>query len=93
MRVDGATLESAASYDFEDDNQLTIRVRATDRAGESLEKTLTISVTDANDAPVAVDDLRSTTEDTRLDLPVSGATEPGSQRHRPRTRAPLTVSR
>ena len=76
MRVDGDSLESNARYDFEADNSLSVRVRATDDAGEFTEKALTVTVTNANDAPVAVDDDATTSEDITLDLPVSGVGSP-----------------
>jgi hypothetical protein len=78
VSIDGSSIESAASYDFESDDQLAIRVRATDEAGESLERAFTVTVTDANDAPVAVDDDFPGNEDTQLDLPVSGAGSPAA---------------
>ena len=75
VRVDGDSLESNVRYDFEADSSFSVRVRATDDAGEFTEKAFTVTVTDANDAPVAVDDDASTNEDTSLVVPVSG---PGS---------------
>ena len=78
--VKGRRLRTSASFDFETDPMLSIRVRATDKAGESFAKSLTVTVTDVfeNLAPVAVDDSRTTPEDTRLDLPVSGAGSPAA---------------
>ena len=72
VRVDGDSLESNVRYDFEADSSLSVRVRATDDAGEFTEKAFTVTVTNANDAPVAVDDDATTSEDITLDLPVSG---------------------
>ena len=74
--VVGSELRTAASFDFETDADKSVRVRATDGEGEYTEKAFTVTVTDANDAPVAVDDDAATTEDTQLDLPVSGAGSP-----------------
>ena len=91
VRVDGDSLESAAGYDFENDSSFSVRVRATDDAGESTEKAFTITVSDANDAPVAVDDDATTTEDTQLDLPVSGAGSPAAN-DTDQDGDPLTVS-
>jgi hypothetical protein len=76
VRVDGDSLESTARFDFEADSSFSVRVRATDDAGESTEKAFTVVVSDANDVPVAVDDDASGTEDTTLDLPVSGEGSP-----------------
>lgn len=78
VEIDGDSLESAVEYDFETQNELTVRVRATDAAGEFVEEALVVAVTDENDAPVAVDDDATTTEDTTLDLPVSGAGSPAA---------------
>lgn len=78
VQIDGESLESAVSYDFETDPSLSVRLRATDAAGEFIEKALTVTVTDANDAPVAVDDDATAIEDTQLDLPVSGAGSPAA---------------
>ncbi|WP_460709872.1 Ig-like domain-containing protein [Nocardioides dilutus] len=91
VRIDGDSLESAVSYDFEADPSLSVRVRATDEAGEFTEKVFTVTVTDANDAPVAVDDDATATEDTQLDLPVSGAGSPASN-DTDQDGDPLTVS-
>jgi Ca2+-binding RTX toxin-like protein len=77
VAVDGAALRSAASYDFETDDQLAIRVKATDEAGTSVERALTVTVTDVGEnPPVATDDAFETPEDTDLVLPVSGAGSP-----------------
>lgn len=48
--VDGTTLRTAASFDFEAKSQYAIRVRATD--GGSVETALTVAVTNVNEAPV-----------------------------------------
>ncbi|MEZ5931521.1 MAG: putative Ig domain-containing protein [Alphaproteobacteria bacterium] len=62
--ADGALLdhEAAASHD------LTVQV--TDAAGESYEKTFTISVGDVNEGPVAVDDVARTSENQALKIDV-----------------------
>ena len=44
-------LQAAASFDFETQNTYSIRVRSTDQNGLSVEQALTITVTDANEAP------------------------------------------
>ncbi len=78
--IDGKRLLTAASFDFEADPTLSIRVRAKDLEGATYAKSLTITVTDVgeNVAPVAVDDTKTTSEDTTLDLPVSGAGSPAA---------------
>ena len=64
--IQGKRLLTAAGLDFEADPGLSIRVRATDLEGARLTKSLTVTVTDVaeNAAPVAVDDPRTTPEDT-----------------------------
>ena len=75
--IDGDDLETAASLDHEADDQLSIRVSATDADGATYEKALTVTVTDVSEAPpVAVDDSYTTDEDVELTLPVSGAGGP-----------------
>jgi VCBS repeat-containing protein len=53
--IDGTTLKTAASFNFEVKSSYSIRVRATDAGGLTFDKVLTISVTDVNDAPVLAD--------------------------------------
>jgi hypothetical protein len=78
--INGRKLRTAASFDFETKATLSIRVRAKDKVGESFAKALTVTVTDVfeNAAPVAVDDTRTTTEDTVLTLPLSAAGSPAA---------------
>jgi ELWxxDGT repeat protein len=52
--INGATLKTAASFDFETKTSYSIRVRTTDQAGETFEKEFTISVTDGNDTPTDI---------------------------------------
>jgi hypothetical protein len=52
--IDGSLLKTAALLDFETQNTLQIRVRATDQDGLSLEKALVIAVTNVNEAPTDV---------------------------------------
>ncbi len=49
--IDGNALKLAATPDFETKSSYAIRVRSTDAGGLSTEKTLTISVTNVNEAP------------------------------------------
>jgi hypothetical protein len=53
LDADG-TLKTAAGFDFEARSSYSIRVRSTDASGLSVEKELTISVTDVNEAPELV---------------------------------------
>jgi VCBS repeat-containing protein len=59
----GATLRTAVSLDFETTPTQSVRVRATDAGGLSVERALTVTVTDVDDPPVAVDDTRTVVED------------------------------
>lgn len=76
VEIDGDSLESAEEYDFEAQSELSVRIRATDSDGEFVEEALVVTVLDANDAPVAVDDSKSGTEDTTLEMPRAGAGSP-----------------
>jgi len=50
----GDELYSTASFDFENKALYTVRLSATDVAGESIDKAFEISITDANDSPEAL---------------------------------------
>ncbi|MFM7076088.1 MAG: S8 family serine peptidase, partial [Planctomycetaceae bacterium] len=52
--IAGASLVSAAAFDFESRSALSVRVRAVDAAGNAFERPLLVTVTDANDTPVAI---------------------------------------
>ena len=52
--IDGSTLKTAASFNFEGRSSYTVRVRSTDAGGLYAEKTLTIAVTDVNEAPTDI---------------------------------------
>ncbi len=59
----GSSLRTAASLDFETAPSLSVRIRSTDSAGLTVEKAFTITVTDVDDPPVAVDDTKTVVED------------------------------
>ena len=61
--ISGSSLRTAAVLDHETTPTRSIRVRATDSGGLFVEKQLTITVTDVDDPPVAVDDTETVTED------------------------------
>jgi VCBS repeat-containing protein len=61
--ISGSSLRTAAVLDHEATPTRSIRVRATDSGGLFVEKQLTITVTDVDDPPVAVDDSKTVTED------------------------------
>jgi ELWxxDGT repeat protein len=52
--IDGATLKTADSFNFETQSSYSIRVRTTDSGAESFEKQFTITVTDGNDGATQV---------------------------------------
>ena len=54
--IAGSQLRTRAVFDFETDNSYSIRVRATDTEGAVFDQPLTITVVDADEPPVAVDD-------------------------------------
>jgi hypothetical protein len=57
FQVNGSSLDAVGSFDFETQSSYSIRVRTTDSGTGSLthEEQFTITVTDANDAPTAID--------------------------------------
>lgn len=57
--LDGATLRSAVSFDFESRETYSIRVRTQDQGGLSIESPLTISIRDNNDLPTDLELLAS----------------------------------
>ena len=59
----GSTLRTAALLDHETHPTRTVRVRSTDAGGLTVEKAFTITVTDVDDPPVAVDDTKTVVED------------------------------
>lgn len=52
--IDGTTLTSAESFDFEAKSSYSVRVRATDAGGAFFEKSFTITVVDVNEAPSGI---------------------------------------
>ena len=70
--ISGNTLRTNAPFDFETKSSYSIRVRTADSGGLSFETAFTITVTNANDAPVAVDDAFLAVEDTSLTVGPAG---------------------
>ncbi|MDQ3737727.1 MAG: Ig-like domain-containing protein, partial [Actinomycetota bacterium] len=56
FRINGAKLETDASFNFETKPSYSIRVRTTDNTGGTFEKAFTITVTDVNDRPTPTGD-------------------------------------
>jgi O-glycosyl hydrolase len=57
--LSGATLQTAAVFDYEIQSSYSIRVRSTDQGGLSTEKVFTITVQNVNEAPTAISLLNS----------------------------------
>lgn len=51
FQIDGSSLKTNASFDFETKSSYSIRIRSTDQGGLSFEKAFLISVSDVNEAP------------------------------------------
>ena len=54
VSIEGGVLKSTQSYNFEEKDNLTVRIKTTDENGESFEKQFSISITDQNDAPTGL---------------------------------------
>jgi len=61
--INGAMVQTNGVFDYETRSGYAIRVRVTDSGGNIFEKPLTVTVTNVDEAPVAVDDSRPLTED------------------------------
>lgn len=72
FQIVGAQLRTAAPLDHEADATRDIRVGVSDGKGGQAEASFTITVTDANDAPIANDDTSSVDEDTVLNVVAPG---------------------
>ena len=60
----GSSLRTAVPLDHETTPTLSVRVRSTDSAGLTVEEAFTITVTDVDDPPVAVEDTSTAVEDS-----------------------------
>ncbi|HWS71777.1 MAG TPA: Ig-like domain-containing protein, partial [Thermoanaerobaculia bacterium] len=63
FQISGNQLQTAAPLDFETKPLASVRIRTIDSGGAFLEKQFAITITDANDPPVALPDSNSATED------------------------------
>ena len=73
FHIHGDQLQSEASFDYEENNRYSIRVKGTDIGGLSIEKKFTINVTDGPDAPTGIL-LGNSTVDENLKKEKSSAT-------------------
>ena len=62
--IDGNTLTTAETFDFESADTYSIRVRSTDSGEEWVERQFTVTVDDVNEPPTGSDDGDATDEDT-----------------------------
>jgi hypothetical protein len=71
--ITGSSLKTAASFNYETQSSQMIRVKTDDGNGGTFEQAFTITVTDVNDAPVAVAQSGLITdEDTALAIQLAG---------------------
>lgn len=70
--ISGAQLKTAEMFDRETKAAYAIRVETRDSGGKTYQEAFTITITNANDAPVAVDDSSTTDEDTDLTVLAAG---------------------
>ena len=75
FRIVGATLQTSEMFDFETKASYSIRVRATDAPGASVEKPFTITVINTDERPTADAKSATTPEDTPVTITLS-ATDP-----------------
>ena len=68
--IAGGQLQTAASFDYETRKSYSIRVRSTDSGSLYCEETFSITVTDVNDPPLALDDSATTAQDTGVTIDV-----------------------
>ena len=73
--ISGTSLNTAAVFNYETKSSYSIRIRATDSGSLSYEKQFTVTVTDQNEAPVAIDDEYTTNEDCALSVEAPGILE------------------
>ena len=65
FNLGGNTLQTAAAFDYETKSSYSIRVRTTDTGGLCYEEALTITVTNVNEAPTAIQLSDSTVPENR----------------------------
>ncbi|MEJ2746306.1 MAG: Ig-like domain-containing protein [Anaerolineae bacterium] len=72
FQISSNHLQTAATFNFEGQSTYSVRIQTLDSGSLTFEKAFTITITDANDPPVAVDDSETTNEDTVLNVPADG---------------------
>ncbi len=61
--INGAVVQTAGVFDFETKSTYAVRIRVTDSGGNIFEKPLTITITNVDEAPTAIDDAKTVNED------------------------------
>jgi hypothetical protein len=79
FEIDGSSLKTNEEFNYEEQWIYRIRVRSTDWGGKTLEKAFLIFVLDINDPPVAVGQNVSTTQETPIDITLTGLDEDGDE--------------
>lgn len=75
FNIAGDRLRASADFNYEVQDQYSIRLRSTDQGGLFVEETFTISITDVNDPPVADAQVVYTDEETPLAITLTGSDE------------------
>lgn len=68
FNISADALRASASFDFESKTSYAVEIRTTDSTGLTFDRTFTITVSDVNEAPVALGESFSVDEDGSLDL-------------------------
>jgi hypothetical protein len=79
FEIEGSSLKTKEVFNYEEQMIHRIRVRSTDWGGKTFEKAFLIFVLDVNDAPVAVGKDVSTTQETPIDITLTGLDEDGDE--------------
>lgn len=77
FEIVGSSLKTKEVFNYEEQMIYRIRVRSTDWGGKTFEKAFLIFVLDVNDPPVADEQVVSATQDTPIDITLTGSDEDG----------------
>ncbi|MCB9418994.1 MAG: cadherin domain-containing protein [Ardenticatenaceae bacterium] len=72
FQISGSQLQTAVKFDFETKNSYSVRIQTRDSGGLTFEKAFSITINDANDKPVGVDDQETIDEDHVLNVAAAG---------------------
>lgn len=79
FEIVGSSLKTNEEFNYEEQWIYRIRVRSTDWGGKTLEKAFWIFVLDVNDPPVADEQSVLTTQETPIDITLTGSDEDGDE--------------